>query len=309
MPNYARREQEILTAEHQALMVKSRAPDLGLLADADLLALLEQLRAEKDLAMDDPAGNPADGGPGPADLLAAAINRVNLERHKRGIAPGMAAGSANAGRTPITPKAVATTRRRAAATPRKPAGRKSAEARKTDLRTEPHRVPKQKAKRPAAPIEADAEDAMVTRNSKMPLTDTEKAAKKAARKAEKEATKAAEKDAAREARRAERKALKDAEKEQARAERKAERKAEKDAARKAEKQAERAERKAGRKSAEGAKVTPATVETPSAEKPKSDKPKADTAKPAKSKTAKTPKPKTPKDKTSKDKGAAAKKAK
>ncbi|WP_304618774.1 hypothetical protein [Paracoccus sediminilitoris] len=305
MPNYARREQEILTAEHQALMVKSRAPDLGLLADADLLALLEQLRAEKALVPDDPA----DGGPGPAQLLAAAIKRVDLERRKRGIAPGMAAGSAKAGRTPATPKAVATTRRRAAATPRKPAGRKSAEARKTDLRTEPHRVPKQKAKRPAAPIEADAEDAMVTRNSKMPLTDTEKAAKKAARKAEKEATKAAEKDAAREARRAERKALKDAEKEQARAERKAERKAEKDAARKAEKQAERAERKAGRKSAEDAEATPAAVETPSAEKPKSDKPKAETTKPAKSKTAKTPKPKTPKDKTSKDKGAAAKKAK
>lgn len=305
MPNYARREQEILTAEHQALMVKSRAPDLGLLADADLLALLEQLRAEKVLVADDPA----DGGPGPAQLLAAAIKRVDLERRKRGIAPGMAAASAKAGRTPATPKAVATTRRRAAATPRKPAGRKSAEARKTDLRTEPHRVPKQKAKRPAAPIEADAEDAMVTRDSKMPLTDTEKAAKKAARKAEKEATKAAEKDAAREARRAERKALKDAEKEQARAERKAERKAEKDAARKAEKQAERAERKAGRKSAEGAEATPATVETPSAEKPKSDKPKADATKPAKTKTAKTPKPKTPKDKTPKDKGAAAKKAK
>ena len=305
MPNYARREQEILTAEHQALMVKSRAPDLGLLADADLLALLEQLRAEKALVADDPAGNPADGGPGPAQLLAAAIKRVDLERRKR----GMAAASAKAGRTPATPKAVATTRRRAAATPRKPAGRKSAEARKTDLRTEPHRVPKQKAKRPAAPIEADAEDAMVTRNSKMPLTDTEKAAKKAARKAEKEATKAAEKDAAREARRAERKALKDAEKEQARADRKAERKAEKDAARKAEKQAERAERKAGRKSAKDAEATPAAVETPSAEKPKSDKPKADTTKPAKPKTAKTPKPKTPKDKTSKDKGAAAKKAK
>ena len=305
MPNYARREQEILTAEHQALMVRSRAPDLGLLADADLLALLEQLRAEKALVADDPA----DGGPGPAQLLAAAIKRVDLERRKRGIAPGMAASSAKAGRTPATPKAVATTRRRAAATPRKPAGRKSAEARKTDLRTEPHRVPKQKAKRPAAPIEADAEDAMVTRNSKMPLTDTEKAAKKAARKAEKEATKAAEKDAAREARRAERKALKDAEKEQARAERKAERKAEKDAARKAEKQAERAERKAGRKSAEDAEATPAAVETPSAEKPKSDKPKAETTKPAKPKTAKTPKPKTPKDKTSKDKGAAAKKAK
>ncbi|WP_111558417.1 hypothetical protein [Paracoccus sediminilitoris] len=306
MPNYARREQEILTAEHQALMVKSRAPDLGLLADADLLALLEQLRVEKALVADDPAGNPADGGLGPAQLLAAAIKRVDLERRKRGIAPGMAAGSANAGRTPITPKAVATTRRRAAATPRKPAGRKSAEARKTDLRTEPHRVPKQKAKRPAAPIEADAEDAMVTRNSKMPLTDTEKAAKKAARKAEKEATKAAEKDAAREARRAERKALKDAEKEQARAERKAERKAEKDAAQKAEKQAERAERKAGRKSAVGAEITPAALKTQSAEKPKSDKPKTDTAK---TKAAKAPKPKTPKDKPPKNKGAAAKKAK
>lgn len=269
MPNYTQREQDVLTPDQLSLTVNSRQPALGQLDDAAILNLLDSLRAaQKAARVVDPSDDPA-----PASVLRAAIRRVELERRKRGVSAREASGtriipatiSAATARLP----AVATTRRKTAISTL--SGRKSSDARKTDQRTEPHRVGKMSA--PASTAVADVHNDIVTRNNIMSLTEAEKAIKQAARKAENEATKVAEKEAAREARRAERKALKDAEKEQARLERRAERKAEKDEERQAEKQAERSERKAARLAEE--------EQSEAAEAPKAEKPKA--AKPAKGK--------------------------
>lgn len=297
MPNHARYEQDVLDADQLALTVRTRSPELGRLQDAEIAPLLDALRQARDKAKDQPSS----ADPAPSRLLAAAIRRVETERRKRNSLSGPADADGETARTapaikpPLAAQA-AKPRRRAAASPRKPAGRKPAEARKTDLRTEPHRIAKPKSKpQAAAPAVTDVPADTAARKHPMPLSDTEKAAKQATRKAEKDATKAAEKEAAREARRAERKALKEAEKEQARVERRAQRKAEKDAERSAAKEAERAERKAARKS-----------EKPAEEKPKADKVKADKPKAAKTKADK---PKADKPKAGKGKEAGSKKAK
>jgi colicin import membrane protein len=253
------------------LTINRRPPARAKLDDAPIIILRENLRAARNAAL---AVDPSDD-PAPASLLRAAIRRVELERRKRGNIARETVGnpvipaviSAATAKIPV----VATSRRKPATSTRTPAGRKSSDARKTDQRTEPHRVVKrvEKPSVPASTAVADAHNDTVTRKNIMSLTEAEKAIKQAARKAEKEATKVAEKEAAREARRAERKALKDAEKEEARLERRAVRKAEKDAERQAEKQAERAERKAARL-AEEESVAP--VAEPEAVKPKAAKP-------------------------------------
>ncbi|MFN3274599.1 MAG: hypothetical protein ACK41U_08005 [Paracoccus sp. (in: a-proteobacteria)] len=264
MPNHSKIEQDLLDPEQLELIAQSRSPALGRLDDAEVHDLLDRLRAARDAAKATP---PTDGpGPNPADMMRAALRRVDAERRRRGLAtmpetvksappakhppamqpddmpaasPAAAAKPAAAANPKLTPPAA--TRRKAAAS-RKPAGRKSTEARKTDLRTEPHRI---KKPHPAATVaEASVNDHLhVTRDNKMTMTDAEKAAKQAARKAEKETAKAAEKAAAK----AERQAAKAAEKEARRAARKTEKAAEKEAA--------KAERKAARKAEKQAEKT------------------------------------------------------
>lgn len=274
MPNYAQREQEVLTADQLVLTVKTRHPALVQLDDTALLDLIEALRdAKRQLDKDTSAEH--------ATILAAAIRRADQERRKRGVQPrkpvatGTSVPLVKTGNTASPVKS-----RKPATSTRIPAGRKPSDTRKTDPRTEPHRVVVHPAKTSAPASTAAADKDIVTRKSTMTLTEAEKAAKQAARKAEKQATKVAEKEAAREARRAERKALKDAEKEEARLERRAARKAAKDAERQAAKQDERqakkkAERKAARITEAAAAATAAPDEDTSAvEKQKSDKPKA-----------------------------------
>ncbi|MFN4129707.1 MAG: hypothetical protein ACK4GC_07810 [Paracoccaceae bacterium] len=259
MPNYSKIEQDVLGPKQLELADQSRHPALAELDDAGIYDLLDRLRAERDAAETSASA----GDPGPAEMMRAAIRRVEAERRKRGLRASRGAAKPTQPSAPATTKptekptakpvakpkvSVAVSTRRKAASARKPAGRKPAEARKTDLRTEPHRIRKPhaaKAISAAAPpqtiVDAPDNDHLhVTRDSTMTSKDAEKAAKQAARKAEKEAAKVAEKAAAKaerlatkeaekEARRAARKAEKDAEKEAAKAERRAARKAEKQA--------------------------------------------------------------------------------
>jgi colicin import membrane protein len=298
MPNYAQHEQDVLTKDQLALTIKSRQPALAQLDDAAILNLLGNLHAAKNAIVEADASNE----PTPATLLRSAIRRVDVERRKRGLSARKTADvpSMPVGPHLVTAKlpAVATSRRKPASSLRVSGGRKSSDARKTDQRTEPHRVVKcaGKTSLPALGGVADNQTDIVTRKSNMSLTEAEKAIKQAARKAEKEATKAAEKEAEREARRAERKALKDAEKAEARLERRAARKAEKDAERLEEKQAEKAERKAGRL-AEEAQVAAAEAASAAAEAQAAADaaaaaaPKAQKAKAPKAKGAEQKKPK------------------
>lgn len=281
MPNYSKIEQDMLDPEQLELIRQSRPPALGQLDDAALYALLERLRAERDAA----GPVPATDGPGPADVMRAAHRRVDTERRRRGLSADAVPETEPAAirpAAPLTPKiTAATTTRRKAATTRKPAGRKTSEARKTDLRTEPHRVKKPQA----APVAAEPpvhDHLYVTRDNSMTSTDAEKAARKAARKAEKEtaktADKAAEKAAAKAAAKAERQAAKAAEKDARRAARKAEKDAQKEAAKAERKAARKAEKQAEKQAAKQTAHKPGSKDRNKA----SDEVKAADARPGKS---------------------------
>ena len=251
MPNHSKREQETLSGDLLALVEQGRQPALGALDDTALLALitrLDEARAQAETAED----------PDSVKFLRAATRRAQGERRERGLRSPLQAGSSEAAAPAKPARAAQAAKRKAATIARKPAGRKPAEARKTDLRTEPHRMPKRRATPPEAAA-TDLPPAPPARISPMsdstidletPADQTEtrvkapKAAKtpdeketaKAARKADKQQAAAAQKDAEKQA--------KLAEKEVARAERKAARKAEKQVQKDAEKELRRAERKA-----------------------------------------------------------------
>lgn len=257
MPDNTRLEEETLGPEHLALARQSRAPAIQALPDDAVHDLLDALReAAKSF------GKPDDGVQGAAvTLLRAAIRRVEAERRKRGLRarPAGAVPAVPAAAAPaVTPAAVK--QRKPATLPRKPAGRKSTETRKADLRTEPHRLPRGKKPAPRAllPLNTDNDHLHVTRDRTMPTKDSEKAVKQAERKAEKLAAKQAEKEAAK----AERKAAKDAEREARRAARKAEKAAQKEA----EKEARKAERKAAAKAEGPAKAKSGAAKAKSATK-------------------------------------------
>lgn len=298
MPNYAKREQETLNADQLALAEQSRQPALGALDDSAVLTLIADLRA----ALVAAETGPLSGDPGPAEMLRSALRRVDIERRKRGLRmPRAKADAAAVAKPAVTPgtapaKTAPTLKRKRATVTRTPPDRKPVEARKTDLRTEPHRVPRRQAKPDTTPPPpADAETLPVMRTPVMSDIEAQKAAKQAARKAQKEADKAAEKEAAKAAHKAEKaatkaaekeaaKAAKDAAKEAAKAERRAARKAEKDAARAAE---AKAERKAAR-STEDSAPKPAKAK-PAGAKPAGAKAGAKPAK-AKAKAAPSKKP-------------------
>lgn len=239
MPNYVKREQETLSDAQLHLAEQSRQPQLGALDDSALLALIAALREARLAAQTSERAG---------EMLNAALRRANTERRKRGLPTTSAAASRSEAARPVAGPAMvavsgkpATARRKPATLPRTPAGRKPAEARKTDLRTEPHRVPKRRAK-PAPDPEPSTPDP-VTRPAVIAEDKAQKAAKQSGRKAEKVVKTAAEKETAKAARKAQKKAAKQAEKKAAKAARQAEKDAAKEArraARKAEKQAEKA---------------------------------------------------------------------
>ncbi|MGP9803802.1 hypothetical protein [Paracoccus sp. NSM] len=242
MPDNTSLEEETLGPEHLALAQQSRAPAIQALADDGVHDLLDALReAVKSYGKADEGLQGAS-----VTLLRAAMRRVEAERRKRGLKarPAMPVAAVPAAALSASAIAVAAKPRKPATISRKPAGRKTAEARKTDLRTEPHRLPRGKKSAPRAllPLNTDNDHLHVTRDRTMPTKDSEKAVKQAERKAEKLAAKQAEKEAAK----AERKAAKEAERDARRAARKAEKTAQKEA----EKEARKAERKAAAK-AEG----------------------------------------------------------
>lgn len=254
MPNHVKREQEMLNKDQLSLSEQSRHPALARLDDPALYDLLEQLRRARDEAKAGAKAG-ADANDEPARMMTAGIRRVEAERRKRGLPARREAASAIQATAPtastvaaIAPAAAKTaTKRKRATVSRKPAGRKSAESRKTDLRTEPHRVPKRRTTppAPAAEVEAPAEDLPPVPASVPAEASTAGILRKARKEADKVARKAAKK------------VLKEAESEAA----KAERKAAKKAAKEAQKAAEKAERKAARKAA-------GTAETPKAAKSK-----------------------------------------
>lgn len=283
MPNNAKFEQQLLDPGQLELARLSRQPALRGLEDAAVTDLVVGLRQAAATARDTP---PTAQGPGPsvADLLAAALRRALAERRRRGLT-GSAQPSAPSGRAITAKPAKNPAKRRKPAgpradLPRKPAARKPADSRKTDLRTEPHRIVKPARGTVAAdvpPLEARpgtetaAEISAETRAEApqtMPNPKSEKQAKKqAARAAAKEARKAAEKAARKAAKKTAgmaaenaaakiaRKQARQAERDARKAERQAERKAAKDAA-KAERKAARASLKAAAKDASKDKTTP-----------------------------------------------------
>lgn len=245
MPNYVKLEEDLLSRPEHALAAASRRPAIEALDDTALVKLISDLEVARDAA-----GAPGAGeGVSRADLLAAALRRAHNERRKRGMKPAGRPAATGTGSTSTPAGAGAKKRAPRAANPtrRKSAGRKSAEARKTDQRTGSRRV----AKAPAKPAIARAEAARIVETPgtepPAPAAETEqlvaaeaKAMRKAAKEAERAARKAA-KEADRAAKKAERKATKDAEK----AARKAAAKADKDKKPKKE--------KSGKKSDAGAK--------------------------------------------------------
>lgn len=262
MPNYAKREQEMLSEDQRRLIEGSRQPAIGQLGEAELYQMAERLRSLRDEAV--AADQTEEAG-----ILRAAIRRLDAERRKRGLPASPPAAPA----PPQPASKPAAAKRKPATQTRKPAGRKSAEARKTDLRTEPHRVPKRRA----APVE-EAESTAVQAVEEPDMTD--KAARQAARKAEKEASKAAEKEAAKAARKAESAAAKAAEKAEAKARRDA------------EKEAAKAERKAARKAQKDAEKQAAKADARGGDLPSDEPAKTGKSKPDKSKSAKSGKKKT-----------------
>lgn len=244
MPNHTRLEQQLLTQEELALTGSSRGAELRALDDAALGRLIRDLQQAAPRA----SWSGEDGQVSAGDLLAGALRRARSELRKRQ-KPGASAAAedrlpgaeaqpggqrdaqtgAQAGGPPAA--AAKTARRRPLTVARKPAGRKQAESRKTDLRTGSRRVSKAAAK-PAAdgteprtaalpqpkpqpkpkPLPALAETtpppqpaaASPSTATATPPADAAKAGRKALKEAEKEARKAA--------RKAERKAARDVEK-------------------------------------------------------------------------------------------------
>lgn len=286
MPNHSKREQETLSGDLLALVEQGRQPALGALDDTALLALitrLDEARAQAETSED----------PDSVKFLRAATRRAQGERRERGLRSPLQAGSKEAAAPAKPARATQAAKRKAATIARKPAGRKPAEARKTDLRTEPHRMPKRRATPPEAAatdlppapparispmsdstidLETPADQAQTKvkapKAAKVPATPADKEAAKAARKADKQQAAAAQKDAEKQA--------KLAEKETARAERKAARKAEKQVQKDVEKEARRAERKAA-----AAATKAKDAASAKAEKQKAKKDGAGKAKPGK----------------------------
>lgn len=235
MPNHANREREILNAQQQKLADASRRPSVEVLSDADLLALIKALDDARARA----SATTAEDGLSPQGLLSTALNRAQAERRRRKLPPASGARQ-RTGKTVVAKgdSANRAAKRVPASTRRSPADRKTAEARKSDLRTSVRRVKK--------PAKAAASDQTVTaaaaqialppvgarteaapEDGKTRKNTVKKAAKLAEKAAEKEARKAArkaEKEAVRAARKAARVAAKEAEKALRKAERKAERK-------------------------------------------------------------------------------------
>lgn len=281
MPNYAKIEIDLLSADQQALCAATRRPAINALTDDALLVLLDNLATA--LAGAGPLGE--DAGPvTPADLIVAAQRRAIAERRRRGIrVPGGRAPRAAKAKEAAVPaakepikKVPAGSSRPARVTTRKPAGRKTAETRKTDLRTGLRADTRRGAKAASKPAAvekittddvarktADATVAAVktkpaaakpapvkkpkpaaTQADVTPVdsadADARKARKKAAKQAARKAAKVAEKEAKQAARKAEKAAIRTA------------RKAAKQAAKEAEKAARKAEAKAARKAAKAA---------------------------------------------------------
>lgn len=217
MPNYAKREKELLTAQQQKLADASRRPGIETLDDQALLKLIASLEQARDRAS---AEAEADGL-SQAGLLATAVGRAHSERRRRKLAVGEVASRNGAGGTAAKPAKPVS--RAPAGGRRVPAGRKAADTRKSDQRTGVRRVRKASAKSDdsaatapqADPPQPVADDATAARKAekkaaKQAAKTAEKEAKQAARKAEKEAARAARKSAKLAAKEAE-KALRKAE--------------------------------------------------------------------------------------------------
>lgn len=225
MPNYAAREKELLDEAEQALADSSRRPLLDMLDDAGLLALIAALGAARDKAAT--AAGP--DGLSAADLLATARRRAEAERRKRKlrpdgtVLPGKTVMAALAAPRPAKDAKPAPVKRASAGARRTPPDRKSADPRKTDLRTGSRRIKKASPEVSAA-VAAPAEPAPkfltplpvtappgLTKDRPAEDKQAAKDARKAARKAEKQAEKQAARAAEKAARKAARKAAKDAE--------------------------------------------------------------------------------------------------
>ncbi|MCF3973767.1 hypothetical protein [Paracoccus salsus] len=243
MPNHARREKELLTAAQRALSEATRRPGIAQIDDAALMKLIAGLRRAGETA----SRAASEDGLSQASLIETALKRAHAERRRRKLS--MASVPAEKPADKRAPAAAKTARRASAGSRRTPADRKTAEARKTDLRTGPHRVRKTKPEAAAsepdltlAPAATGDDTALKPAiSSPKPADPDEKARRKAVRKAAKKAQKDAEKEARKAARKAEKEAVRAA------------RKVAKLAAREAEKALRKAERKAGTKPQEAGK--------------------------------------------------------
>lgn len=249
MPNYARQEQDLLTETERALSGNSRQPALGALDDAALMGLIAALETARGTASEQMAA----GGLSAAGLLDNALKRAHAERRKRKLntdgSPREAAAATGTAAKPA--------KRAPAGSRRVPSDRKTADPRKSDLRTGSRRV----KKAPAAPraVEQAEGNAVPAPEAPAPVPAAAEAAASApesakqARKTRRQAEKAAAKAAEKEARKAARKAEKEAEKAARKAAKKAARKAANDADRALRKQEEKLDKKAGKKEKAGKK--------------------------------------------------------
>lgn len=149
MPNYVKLEQELLSASDLKLARTSRRPAVEELTADELQQLILDLETARDAAGD--AGS--EGQLSNADLLGAALRRAHQERRNRGMktARQVAIPAASGPAAPAAAKKRAP--RETVSGRRKPAGRKTADTRKADLRTGSRRV----VKAPAKPAIAEAE--------------------------------------------------------------------------------------------------------------------------------------------------------
>lgn len=229
MPNHSKLEHDLLSPAQLKLTQASRRPQVSALTDSQLLRLIEDLRRARD-----EAGAPGqDGARTARDLLDTALTRAGAERRRRGLPAGrsLSAAAKGAPRPALAPSA---SPRPTVA--RKPASRKPAKPRKSDLRTGSRRIAKPAKPQPAQPLAATPKTASDAERQPPAATDDgapldSDAEAKAARKAAKAARKALKqaRKAAKKAEKAARKATEKAERLAARQERKAARKARKKA--------------------------------------------------------------------------------
>lgn len=204
MPNYAKREKELLTAQQQKLADASRRPGIETLDDQALLKLIASLEQARDRASTEAEAD----GLSQAGLLTTAVGRAHSERRRRKLAVGEVASRNGAGGTAAKPAKPVS--RAPASGRRVPAGRKTADTRKSDQRTGVRRV--RKATDKSDDSAATAPQADTPQPVAAPIADEATAARKAEKKAAKQAAKTAEKEAKQAARKAEKEAARAARK-------------------------------------------------------------------------------------------------